>query len=116
MTSRTSCALGGAAAVSVMDIPPRPAGLAREQRKGRTMTDFDVPPRPTVGTTGTPTPITTTGGGVQDQLDQGVAAAKAQAGPLVEKARGFAKSRPWTAAALAGVVGLAVLNTLRGRR
>ena len=36
--------------------------------------------------------------------------------PTIDKARGFAKERPWAAAALAGVVGLAVLNTLRGKR
>ena len=32
------------------------------------------------------------------------------------KARDFARQRPMTAAAVAGVVGLAILNTLRGRR
>lgn len=32
------------------------------------------------------------------------------------KARDFAQKRPMAAAALAGVVGLAILNTLRGRR
>ena len=37
-------------------------------------------------------------------------------GPLADKARGFAKQRPFAAAALAGVVGLAILNTLRGKR
>lgn len=35
--------------------------------------------------------------------------------PLTEKARGFAKERPWTSAAFVGVAALAVLNTLRGR-
>ncbi|MEH3048356.1 hypothetical protein [Sphingomonas adhaesiva] len=35
--------------------------------------------------------------------------------PLTEKAAGFAKARPWTSAALAGVAALAVLNTVRGR-
>ena len=38
-----------------------------------------------------------------------------KAGPLVEQARGFAKARPFATAALAGVVGIALLNTLRGR-
>ena len=33
----------------------------------------------------------------------------------VGKARDFARERPFAAAALAGVVGLAVLNTLRGK-
>lgn len=36
--------------------------------------------------------------------------------PTVEKARTFAKERPWATAALVGVVGMAVLNTLRGKR
>jgi hypothetical protein len=39
-----------------------------------------------------------------------------QAGPLADKAKGFAKQRPAATAALVGVVGLAILNTLRGRR
>jgi ElaB/YqjD/DUF883 family membrane-anchored ribosome-binding protein len=39
-----------------------------------------------------------------------------KAGPLADKARGFAKERPFATAALAGVVGLALLNTLRGKR
>lgn len=38
------------------------------------------------------------------------------ASPTVEKARQFAKDRPWATAALVGVVGMAVLNTLRGKR
>ena len=38
------------------------------------------------------------------------------ASPTIDKARQFAKDRPWATAALVGVVGMAVLNTLRGRR
>lgn len=38
------------------------------------------------------------------------------AAPLADKARKFANDRPWTAAALAGVVGLAILNTVRGKK
>jgi ElaB/YqjD/DUF883 family membrane-anchored ribosome-binding protein len=34
---------------------------------------------------------------------------------LVNKATEFAKQRPWASAALAGVVGVALLNTLRGK-
>jgi hypothetical protein len=34
--------------------------------------------------------------------------------PITEKAKGFAKARPWTSAAFLGVAALAVLNTLRG--
>jgi hypothetical protein len=35
--------------------------------------------------------------------------------PITEKARNFAKARPWTSAAFVGIAALAVLNTLRGR-
>lgn len=34
---------------------------------------------------------------------------------IVNKATQFAKERPWATATLAGVVGVALLNTLRGR-
>jgi len=34
----------------------------------------------------------------------------------VGKAKQFAKDRPWATAALVGVVGMAILNTLRGKR
>lgn len=33
----------------------------------------------------------------------------------VNKATEFAKQRPWASAALAGVIGVALLNTLRGK-
>ena len=36
-------------------------------------------------------------------------------GPLLDKAKTFAKARPFASAALAGVVGIALLNTLRGK-
>lgn len=42
--------------------------------------------------------------------------ARDMAGQYVEKARAFAKAKPAATAALAGVLGLALLNTLRGRR
>lgn len=35
--------------------------------------------------------------------------------PITEKARNFAKARPWTSAAFVGVGALALLNTLRGK-
>ena len=38
------------------------------------------------------------------------------ASETVGKAKQFAKDRPWATAALVGVVGMAVLNTLRGKR
>ncbi|WP_375428769.1 hypothetical protein [uncultured Sphingomonas sp.] len=41
--------------------------------------------------------------------------AKGQFTQATDKARAFAKARPGATAALAGVVGLALLNTLRGR-
>lgn len=60
--------------------------------------------------------------GIADQLAgnarQIAGAAKdliANPGPTVEKAKGFAQARPYATAALVGVVGLALLNTLRGR-
>lgn len=34
----------------------------------------------------------------------------------VAKAKAFAKERPWAVATAAGVIGLALINTLRGRR
>ena len=37
-------------------------------------------------------------------------------GPLADKARGFARERPFAAAALAGVIGIALINTLRGKK
>lgn len=37
-------------------------------------------------------------------------------GPLLHKARRFTRERPYAAAALMGVVGLALLNALRGKR
>jgi hypothetical protein len=36
--------------------------------------------------------------------------------PLTEKARGFAKARPWTSAAFVGIAGMALLNMFRGAR
>ena len=36
--------------------------------------------------------------------------------PLTEKAKNFAKDRPWASAALVGVAAVALLNTLRGVR
>ena len=59
-------------------------------------------------------------GSVLDQastsLNQGVTAARDAAGPIVDKARSFARERPWATAALAGTIGLALFNTLRGKR
>jgi uncharacterized protein YjbJ (UPF0337 family) len=62
------------------------------------------------------------GEGVANQLagnaKQVAGAAKdliANPGPAIDKAKGFAQARPYATAALVGVVGLALLNTLRGK-
>ena len=62
------------------------------------------------------------GSGIADQLTgnakQIAGAAKdviANPAPMIDKAKGFAKERPFATAALVGVVGMALLNTLRGR-
>ena len=47
--------------------------------------------------------------GIADQLT-------GRTNQAIGAAKGFAKDRPFTAAALAGVVGIAILNTLRGRK
>jgi len=49
------------------------------------------------------------GSGVADQLTGSMQ-------NVYGKARDFAKKRPMATATLAGVIGLALLNTLRGRR
>jgi len=36
--------------------------------------------------------------------------------PLLDRARRFARERPFAAAALAGVIGIAIFNSLRGKR
>ena len=36
--------------------------------------------------------------------------------PLRDKAKSFAKARPWASAAFVGIAAIALLNTLRGRR
>lgn len=54
----------------------------------------------------------------QPQTGQASATATAatdMASQYVGKARDFAKARPAATAALAGVIGLAILNTLRGK-
>jgi hypothetical protein len=70
-------------------------------------------------TTGTTTALDTTGtstGAIGDKATQAYGAARDAVAPMTDKARGFAKQRPFATAALAGVVGLALLNTLRGKR
>jgi hypothetical protein len=42
-------------------------------------------------------------------------AAAAKVGPMADKAKAFAKEKPFAVAALAGVLGIALINTLRGK-
>ncbi|MDB5690525.1 MAG: CsbD family protein [Sphingomonas bacterium] len=74
----------------------------------------DIKPATVPGrtSTGATSPV----GPIGDKATQAFGAARDAVGPLTDKARGFAKQRPFAAAALAGVVGIAILNTLRGRR
>lgn len=48
-------------------------------------------------------------GGVRDAVAEG-------ATPWIDRTRAFVQARPYASAALAGVLGIALLNTLRGRR
>jgi uncharacterized protein YjbJ (UPF0337 family) len=59
------------------------------------------------------------GNGVVDQVagqvQKTIGAAKEAAGPLADQAKRFARERPWATAALLGTIGLALINTLRGK-
>ena len=59
------------------------------------------------------------GSGIADQLggqlQKSFGEVKDKAGPLVDQARQFAKDRPWATAALLGTIGIALINTLRGK-
>ncbi len=58
--------------------------------------------------------------GLADQaagkVQKGYGAATDAIAPLADKARAFARERPYATAALLGAIGVAVLNTLRGKR
>lgn len=62
--------------------------------------------------------------GVADQMTGGVNkvigaaqdAIAAGPGPILDQARSFAREKPWATAALVGTLGLALYNTLRGRK
>jgi uncharacterized protein YjbJ (UPF0337 family) len=58
--------------------------------------------------------------GVADQVggnaQKAVGAARDAVAPIIGQAREFARAKPLATAALLGVVGMAFLNTLRGRR
>lgn len=76
----------------------------------------EEPPHVAVQTTATDTAADTANvtldKGIATARD-GIATAREQAGPLAEKAKQFAKDRPWTAAALIGSLAVAVLGSLR---
>ena len=59
------------------------------------------------------------GSGIADQLggklQKTFGETKDKVGPLVDQARQFAKDRPWATAALLGTIGIALINTLRGK-
>lgn len=55
-------------------------------------------------------------GKVQKVIGAAKDAIAADGEPLLDKARRFTHERPFASAALAGVIGLALLNTLRGKR
>ena len=57
--------------------------------------------------------------GIADQLggklQKTFGETKDKVAPLVDQAKQFAKDRPWATAALLGTIGLALINTLRGK-
>lgn len=53
--------------------------------------------------------------GTAKQAAGSVGEAVVNPGPLLDQARTFARERPWATAALIGVLGLATINTLRGK-
>lgn len=73
---------------------------------------------PHAATTEAPTPSSKTGtpSAANDAVSDVVTKAGEQIGPLADKAKAFAKARPYATAALVGTIALAVFNTLRGRR
>ncbi|WP_342454730.1 CsbD family protein [Sphingomonas sp. H160509] len=54
-------------------------------------------------------------GTVQKTVGQAKDVVEENIRPLVDYVRQFSKERPFTAAALAGVLGIALINTLRGK-
>ena len=55
------------------------------------------------------------GGTIQKTVGQAKDAVEDNIRPLLDYVRQVSKERPFTAAALAGVLGIAVINTLRGK-
>lgn len=57
--------------------------------------------------------VTDAAASAKASIDKGIATAREQAGPLADKARTFAKERPWATAALLTTVAAAVLGSLK---
>ncbi|WP_404372543.1 CsbD family protein [Sphingomonas sp. MMS24-J45] len=55
-------------------------------------------------------------GGVNKAIGAAQDALAAGPGPILDQARSFAREKPWATAALVGTLGLALYNTLRGKR
>ncbi|HEX8445365.1 MAG TPA: CsbD family protein [Sphingomonas sp.] len=55
------------------------------------------------------------GGTVQKTIGEARDAVEGSVRPLIDYVRQFSRERPFTAAAVAGVLGIAIVNTLRGR-
>ncbi|KQM67675.1 general stress protein CsbD [Sphingomonas sp. Leaf17] len=55
------------------------------------------------------------GGTVQKTVGQAKDAVEEGIRPVIDYVRQFSRERPFTAAAVAGVLGIAVINTLRGK-
>lgn len=57
--------------------------------------------------------------GVADQVggnaQKAVGAARDAVAPIINQAKDFARAKPMATAALVGIIGVALLNTLRGR-
>ena len=68
-----------------------------------------ITPDTPISTTPAPSPT------AQERIAAARETIAAKSGPLIDQAKGFAKARPFATAALAGVLGVAFLNTLRGR-
>jgi uncharacterized protein YjbJ (UPF0337 family) len=55
------------------------------------------------------------GGTIQNTVGQAKDVVEKNIRPLLDYVRQFSKERPFTAAAVAGVLGIALINTLRGK-
>jgi len=52
---------------------------------------------------------------ISGTASQAIGAARDAAAPVIDKARSLTRRKPWAVAALLGVVGMAVIGSLRGR-